>query len=193
MCYSNSTMKKLLLGFATLTLLGAGCAGVLTGKPVTGEWALAFDMPEGWVMVQPYQASATPINIDGDIEATDSEVYVQSTSAHILTGGVGIEEDRASLFGDYLTYDDSWTQIQVLRLDPRRVIPGEAEDLGDGFFKETLCEEGGECTQYGASRFVYYLKTEGTNYKFTVLSSNADMTDAEEVILSAQVVEETVE
>ncbi len=185
-------MKKIALFLLAFVFVGAGCASSLGNKTVQGEWTLAFDLPEGWVMVQPYQPSDTPINLGGDIEPTDSEVVLQSTSAHILTGGVGIEEDRVSLFGDYLTVEDAWTQISVTKLDTRRVIPSEAEDLGDGFFKETVCEEGGECTQYAQSRFVYYLKTDAANYKFMVLQSNQDITVAEEVIFSAEVVEEVL-
>ena len=186
-------MKKFLLSFLSLALLGVGCSSLGGQQVVQGQWTLAFDLPDGWVMVQPYQPADTPINVGGDINALDSEVVLQSTQQHILTGNVSIDEDREVLFGDYLTTDDAWTKISVLKLDNRRLIPSESEDLGNGFFKETVCEEGEDCTVYNTSRFVYYYHTDAAKYKFTVQQANADLQDAVDVIMTAQVVEEVLE
>ena len=161
-------MKKVFSIALALVLVGAGCTSLGGNKVVTGDWSLAFDLPNDWVMVQPYQPSDTPINLEGDIDPTDAEVILQSTPNHILTGGVGIDDDRLELFGEVLTVEDSWTQISVTRLDPRRLIPSEAEDLGDGFFKETLCDAGEDCEIYNRSRFVYYLQGEDIIYKFGI-------------------------
>lgn len=167
-------MKKVFLFALSLVLVGAGCTSLGGNKVVEGDWSIAFDLPNDWVMVQPYQPSDTPINLDGEITPTDAEVYLQSTDLHILPEGSGqIEEDRVELFGEIVESD--FTRISVLKLDPRRVIPSESEDLGDGFFKD------GE---------IYYFETEDAKYKFTILSEGQSTDEAVEVIVSAQVVGE---
>lgn len=169
-------MKKYLFSLFAFAFIGAGCAaGGGANSVVQGEWTLTFDLPNGWVMVQPYQPEDTPINLEGDIQPTDSEVILQSTDKHILPEGGEIDEDRLPLFGD-ITQND-YIQISVLKLDPRRIIPSEAEDLGDGFFKD------GD---------VYYYKTPDANYKFTITAVGRDVQEAVDVIMTAQVVEETL-
>jgi hypothetical protein len=170
-------MKKVFSIALALVLVGAGCTSLGGNKVVTGDWTLAFDLPNDWVMVQPYQPSDTPINLEGDINPRDSEVILQSTANHILPAGSGeIEEDRLGLFGEVVTSD--YLQISVLKLDPRRIIPSESEDLGDGFFKD------GE---------VYYFDTGEEKYKFTIKADGLDESAAVDVIMTAQVVEETIE
>jgi hypothetical protein len=75
----------------------------------------------------------------------------------------------------YISLSDS-TQIRVSRLDPRRKVPSEAEDLGDGFFKDNAD---------------YYLKTETVNYKFILKGQDLDL--ATEIVLSAKQVTVPVE
>ena len=162
-------MMKYLLGFFALLLVGAGCLG-FGGKGVEGEWALSFDLPDEWVMMRAYSETGSAANALIEIERTAAEVVLQTTSSHIFTSEK-LPEDLEQ-YGDYVTED--YLKVSVLRLDPRRIIPSEAEDLGEGFFKE--------------SDTVYYLKAEEENYKFTVHAEGREPTDALEVIRTAEVV-----
>lgn len=185
--FQNESMKKLLLAFGLLVVVGAGCVslGKLGGqKVVDGKWLLAFDLPTPWVMVVPYQSPSNKAVVPSDaVERKDNEIFLQSTAKAILLGG--ISPDAAVPADSYVGLDGNLL-IKVSQLDPRRVIPSEAEDMGDGFSKVKLCDDGGDCQIGGRHNYDYYLKTEATNYKFSVYGD--DINQAEQIITSAQVV-----
>lgn len=164
-------MKKLLFALVGVVLLGAGCFG---GKTVEGDWWLAFDLPNGWVMTQDYAVRNEDTDqFSLDVSREDAEVVLQSTDQPILF-----------VNGEYSTND--FSRIRVLQLDQSRIIPRDAEDLGDGFFKEDMCatDEGENCGEYG--QFRYYLETETAKYQFIVEHAGDTANETEDVILSAQ-------
>ncbi|MEK7183029.1 MAG: hypothetical protein AAB776_00155 [Patescibacteria group bacterium] len=185
-------MKKVILALGLLLAVGGGCVslGKLGGdKVVEGDWSLAFDLPSGWFMTAPYQSPNTEAVVPTQsVEKLDNEIYLQTTDKAILTGGVGAE---ASVPADsYVTLEGN-SQIRVSRLDPRRVVPSEAEDMGNGFSKVKLCDDGGECEIYGHHNYDYYLETEDAIYKFIVYGQ--DINQIEDIIKSAEVVTATDE
>ncbi len=151
-------MKKLFLFAATIALLGAGC---LTKAPATveGDWVLAFDLPKGWVMVAPYQDEE--VDLEKGITRTDSEVWLQSS-------------------------ESVKPAIKVTHLDSHRLIPEEAESIGDGFFRVTVCDEtqGMECL--GVEPYEYYFETQESKYKFIVDTEETSLTTIDEIIMSAK-------
>ena len=166
-------------------MLGVGCkpisqvatiddvanSGVSVDKPttvVTGSWYLNFDLPKDWVMVAPYN-EAVPNDITKVPVTSDmTDVVVQSTNKIVaLTGSSDLEKDT------FVT--DDYSYIRTFRLDKHSVIPAEATDIGNGFFK---LEKGVNVT--------YYLKGKGSNYKFIVYWDNADLKVIEKVVTSAK-------
>lgn len=183
-------MKKLFATFAAaLVLLGAGCADriPLISDPepetVSGNWVLVFDLPEGWVMVEDYsEPRTTPAFPSLDVTHDQPDVIIQSTSKAIVAGGIAPD---ASV--DAATYVSSdFTQIRAFHLDERRIVPSEAEDLGDGWYRLKLCEDGEDCTIYGQHNYDYYYVTETAKYKFSITTNGQDVSDAVDVIQSAQ-------
>lgn len=168
-------MKKLLLTLGLLIAVGGGCVGALGDKfggdkTVEGDWHLAFDLPDGWVMAVPYDEPDSEAIVPDQAIARDlNEVYLQSTDKAVIADGS--TPDAAVSTDTYVT--SGYTQIRVTQMDTRRVIPSEAEDLGDGFLKLD-----GD----------FYLKTESANYKFDIRGDDTDQ--AEDIILSAEVVNE---
>ncbi|HCC83460.1 TPA: hypothetical protein DEP96_01270 [Candidatus Uhrbacteria bacterium] len=182
-------MKKLLSvgGFLAvgLVMLGFGCAPISqvatiddvansdesVNKPaevVTGSWYLTFNLPKDWVMVPQYdegvQKDVTSVPVTSDM----SDVVVQSTNKIVaLTGASTLEKDT------FVT--DDYSYIRVFRLDKHAVIPAEATDVGNNFFK---LEKGVNLT--------YYLKGKGSNYKFVVYWDEADLKEVEKVVVSAK-------
>lgn len=153
-------MKKLLaLSFAmAFVLLGAGCK---PSEPtvVEGPWTLAFTLPEGWEMVRPYNAEKP--NPPAEIKKDDSEVWLEVS-----------KDDR----------------ISVIHLDPRRVLPREAEDLGNGFIKYDPCvyDEDKESCMKGEPDAEYYLQTSEGKYHFKVMVQERSLAEAEKIVLSAK-------
>lgn len=175
-------MKKILLFAATIALVGAGCLGG-GNKPVEGDWVLTFDLPKDWVMVGPYNLDS-PIDLEGEIERTDAEVWLQSTDTFVYpSSGAGLSDDQLAEYGiDEILYTD-FSLVKVTHLDSRRLIPEEAEDLGDGFYRVKLCEDGEECQIGGAHNYDYYYETENGKYKFDITGYTDKV---EDVIFSAQ-------
>ncbi|MBI1908429.1 hypothetical protein HYS28_03360 [Candidatus Uhrbacteria bacterium] len=182
-------MKKLLIGtLVVVAMLGAGCRGdeqgsgnVTTGEDgtvrapeqaVEGAWYLAFDLPKDWVMIPHYNEDVAPAPSEDDVSTDLSDIVLQSTDkVVVLTGESELEE------GSYVT--DGYTYIRVFRMDKRSVVPGEAEDIGDGFFK---LEKGVNLT--------YYFTGQGATYKFVVYQDEQEQATAEDVVLSAKEVTE---
>ncbi|MDP2631240.1 MAG: hypothetical protein Q8P30_00550 [Candidatus Uhrbacteria bacterium] len=188
-------MKKLLFGVSALVLAGVGCLGLGsdTSEEVKGGWLLSFDLPDGWVMVAPYSLDQ-PIDFGTDITPLDSEVYIQSTGGQIYpsSGAIPNQEDLdgTGLIVDDLILDD-YIRISVSHLDPRRLIPEGAEDLGDGFYKEKICEDNEDCRIGGALNYNYYLETEDGKYKFVTVMIDRTIEEVEGVIFSAREVTAT--
>lgn len=176
-------MKKLFIGSLALVLLGAGCFGAgqePEPEVVTGQWHLNFDLPEGWVMTD-YYSDGDVVDLNANITAEDTDIYVQSTDKTILRGGaaVGAIED---LTEDQLEGQD-YLLIHVLRLSTRRVIPSDGEDIGSGIMKVQVCEDGEDCRIGGAATHEYYYQSETNPYQFKVYHVGSyTLEDAEDVI-----------
>lgn len=178
-------MKKLLLASFAIVLVGAGCFGgggeeKKAPEVVEGDWVLALDLPDEWVMTSPYKDGES-INLDNKIEKLDAEVYLQSTNLTILRGGNLPEELEES--GSYVT--DNFVFITVTHLDERRIVPSEAEDLGNGFSKLDPCDEVEDCGGAGAPAMKYYLQTETGKFQFNAHVRGHELSEAEAVILTA--------
>jgi len=174
-------MNKVFLAFATLIFLGAGCIpGIGKVTPVEGKWALAFDLPQGWIMASPYDVnSKKPVN-EG-VKRADNAVVVQSTDKKLCYGGITCEDTTA------VAPTDKDVKIYATKLDSRRVIPKDnAEDLGNRFSRVKICEDNEDCRIYHAGNYKYYLETDGDDYEFTY---SGDTATADKVIRSAKVVE----
>ncbi|MCR4312574.1 MAG: hypothetical protein NUV56_04810 [Candidatus Uhrbacteria bacterium] len=182
-------MKKLLIGTAAaLLLLGAGCASRIPilggGDSVEGMWNLAFDLPEGWAMVRDYEAPRYSMVVPTeDVSRDHTDVIIQSTTKAIVTGGISPEAtvDAATYVGE------DYTLIHAYRLDQRRVVPSEAEDLGDGWYRLKLCEDGEDCMIYGQYNYEYYfIAGSGAKYKFSIITEGQDPARAIETIQTAK-------
>lgn len=173
-------MKKFLLAFATLVFLGAGCIpGLGKTSPVEGKWALAFDLPQGWIMASPYDVNSK-VPISQDVKRDDSSVVVQSTDKKLCYGGITCEDATA------VKPTDKDVKIYVTQIDSHRVVPKDnAEDLGNHFSRVKICEDNEDCRIYNAGNYKYYLETDGDDYEFTY---NGDTASADRVIRSAKVV-----
>ncbi len=157
-------MKKILLLLGVLALTGAGCL-----NQVKGDWYLAFDLPDEWVMVPAYSEGTMKVDLDG-VNLDDDEVYLQSSSLHMIYDDSEVPEEFVEEVGEVQRED--MTRISVLRLSSRRHLPDGAEDLGRGFYKS------------GDS---YYFEAEsGDKYLFTVEQIGQDISVAEDVIFSAE-------
>ncbi len=182
-------MKRLLFaaGTAVLLMTGAGCSsGIMssiTGSDtVEGKWDLAFDLPSGWVQVEGYAQPNTELpTLSEDVNHTMEMITLQSTNkpiARTTTPAASISVES------YVT--TNYTKIDVDTLDPRRAIPKDAEDLGNGFFKAAPVVK--DCVP-GSCTTTYYFKTaDGAKYMFTVWVNGQDESAARSVILSAKVV-----
>jgi len=176
-------MKKMILGFCALVLLGAGCT--TPGSTVEGDWFLAFDMPDEWVMVEHYKMGSEAMSLEEGVNLEIFDVVIQSTDMGVYTSsGYMPEDSQLEEIGGVVT--ENFTYIRVLKIDSRRVVPSEAEDLGNGFYKEQLCEDGGECQIGGQSNYQYYFVTEDAKYQFMITQRDQDLEVAEGVILSAR-------
>lgn len=170
-------MKKLFLAFAVLLVAGAGCMNRdFTHQEVSGAWALAFDLGEGWVMVAPYdEDSRLPMN--AAITHTDSSVVLQSQNVKLCYAVDGVCDDATAVAPGIRD-----ARVYVTMLDPHRKVPSEAEDLGNGFSRVELCEDNGACRAGGKGNYTYYYADEAGNYAFDYYGNTEE---AEHVILSA--------
>jgi len=165
---------SLVLG--VLVLAGAGCAASgmissLSGDAnVEGKWKLAFDLPEGWAMVKEYdEPRIDAVTPSQEITHDLSTVILQNTSKAIVEGG--LPKDTVSS-DTYVT--SAYTMIRADRLDPRRIIPKDAENLGNGFFL--------------AEGKYYFQSSTGEKYQFVVTNNGGSEETARAIILSAKVV-----
>jgi hypothetical protein len=169
-------MKKFFLSLVVGVMIfaGAGCVGSKLTSPfsqneeVEGVWRLAFDLPSGWVMVKEYDAPRKEAVMPSQNVTRDlPTVIVQSTAKAIVKSGM---PDAAVSNETYVT--SSFAQIRVDKLDARRVIPSDAEDLGNGF-------------SFADGKY-YFLTASGEKYQFVITTNGEDDAAARSVILSAQ-------
>lgn len=176
-------MKKLFIGSLALVLLGGGCLGGGQGsepEAVTGQWHLNFELPEGWVMTD-YYSDGEVIDLESNITAEDTDIYLQSTDKTILRGGAA-EGPVADLTEDQLAGSD-YLLIHALRLSTRRVIPSDGEDIGNGIMKVEICGEDEDCRIGGAATHEYYYQSATNPYQFQVyFGGSYTLEDAEEII-----------
>lgn len=156
-----------MIGVFAFSLLGFGCGGGSSASEV-GPWWLSFDMPSGWAMYANYSKSiADPSTLNIERKLTD--VIIQSTTLPIVLPGKSAGDEVTSFV------DKDFTHIRVYRYDVNLTkIPGDAEDIGNGFYK--LAKD---------DKVTYYLKGQYGNYKFVITQDGRDIAEAEKVILSA--------
>lgn len=172
-------MKKLFsaLAIGSMVVMGGGCAAsnvissIVGNDTVEGKWRLAFDLPDGWVMVTEYdEPRENVVTPDQGVTHDMPTVILQSTEKAIVQGSA---PDAALVpVETYVTRD--YSSIRVDRLDARRIIPKDAEDLGNGF-----------STSEGK---YYYVSLSGEKYQFVITTDDKDLTDEIAVILSAEIV-----
>ncbi|MFA5945793.1 MAG: hypothetical protein WC802_02700 [Patescibacteria group bacterium] len=159
-------MKKIVLAFVALVLAGAGCVPV-ANKPIDGKWRLAFDLPSGWVMVEPYSVPGKTEKLkplDENVKRDDSEIYLQSLDKAICWTGGNCAEGSAT----------EGEQIKASALDSHRVLDlKELKDLGNGFYVRLDKAD------------TYYLVTDSAKYQFNAVG---DAEALKKIILSAKVV-----
>lgn len=171
-------MKQFFLAFTAIVLVltGAGCAAsnlwssMSGSENVEGPWRLAFDLPEGWVMVKEYDEPRNEAITPSQTVSHDLEtIILQSTEKAIVESGTPKDSVSAET---YVTSE--YTMIRVDRLDARRVIPSNAEDLGNGF---------------SVAEGKYYFQTSsGEKYQCVVTNNGGDENLAKTIILSAKLV-----
>lgn len=174
--------NALFLLLVGLVLVGFGCAespsvtpstsgngtALLPDVKVEGVWHLAFNLPEGWVMVPQYIEDEDKAPTAVEVNNQMADVVLQSTDKIIaLTGTSTLPE------GTFVT--DGYTYIRVFRMDKSTIIPAEAQDMGDGYSRLI---QGVNAT--------YYYRGEYANYKFVVYQDEQERSVAEAVITSAQ-------
>jgi len=166
-------MKKIIVLIFGLVLIGGGCFGA--NKVVEGDWWLAFDLPDDWVMTRDYNLATddTPDAFFQSVNRERFDVILQSSSEPIQKEGEG-----------YST--ENFSRIHVIQMDERRVIPSESEDLGNGFFRNDICAEVEDdaCADFGT--YEYYLEINGSKYQFKVIHVGTAAEQTEDIILSAQ-------
>jgi len=182
--------KPIIYALCALLLVGFGCssspADDETTSDTSSDWWLGFDLPEGWVMVRHYSWDQL-ISEQEPIDTSLTDVVLQSTDKNIIqsSGWWPDDEQFEELGGEDQFTGEDYTHIRVVRFASNSVIPSEAEDLGDGFYRVEMCEEGEDCTIGGSSRYEYYLELEDNKYKFYISQRDQDLSVAEEVIFSA--------
>jgi hypothetical protein len=81
-----------------------------------------------------------------------------------------------------------YTAIRIFRLDSRRVIPKDAEEVEKNIFRVKECEDGESCTERDAHNYVYYYAKGDEKYKFIIYSDEDKEQEAIDVILSTKAV-----
>ena len=175
-------MKTIVLAALALVLLGGGCVG--SPSEVSGKWRLAFDLPEGWVMVKNYRQDSNSVpELSEDVNRNLADVVLQSTSLPVYTGGIALD---ASVDANAYAMDD-FAFVRAFRIDARRIMPADAEDLGNGWLRVKLCEPDEDCTIYGAHNYTYYYEApSGDKYMFNITTSGQTADQAITVIMSAE-------
>ncbi|MFH1711845.1 MAG: hypothetical protein ABH846_01245 [Patescibacteria group bacterium] len=181
---------KIIASALGIILLGAGCLGgggtdspdnndTDTDGTAASNWDLAFDLPEGWIVSSDYSEGSIMPSAEG-ISPELTDIVIQSTDKNIMLKeieDIELSEDQIET--------ESYTRIQVYRYTPRKSVPDNAEDLGNGFYKAEFCKEGDACDVGGRTRYDYYFRTEHNLFVFLIHQKNQDIQAAEGVILTA--------
>lgn len=171
-------IKKILFVSAlSLVFIGAGCFGGQRDE----RWALSFDLPEGWAQYAEGEQdfAGSP---EGEISPQDPEITLQSTADAINLEG---ESDRASFEGQSVRTED-FAVIRATRLDERRKISDDAEDLGKGLFRESRCKEDDPCRAEGVHEYRYYFVNGESKYQFVIITNGRTADEAVKVIESVK-------
>lgn len=177
--------------FAAVILMGAGCAGAGGGsvdvdeQPLArGAWQVLFDLPENWVMVAPYDVddNVPPAMTDWDA----NEVVIQSTGKLILRTSGGTEENTEK--DPSMVEQGDAVKITVRRIDPRRVVPSEAEDLGNGLRRVVDCDPAVAESPCTSLQSTYYFTVSENRYeaKSMIYGTTWSAADIEQILASAQ-------
>ena len=156
-----------------MVLAGAGCAwgGGAKNESVSGKWFLSFDLPEGWIMAEEYDAPRTEVvTPNQEVNQGMKTVVLQSTNKAIVPNG---QAPTAEVSADTYVLEN-FTIIDVYKLDPRFVISKSAEDLGNGFA--------------AADGKYFFTAPDGSRYQFVVKTNSQSDEIAKKVILSAKLV-----
>ncbi len=182
-------MKKIFALLFGLVLVGAGCSG----STAEGDWYLAFDLPNDWIMTQAYREGDKEEGVDATRDHV--EIFLQNVDAHMIFGGSEPDAEEASRLLRDIVRDDM-IRISVSRLDERRIIPSEAESLGEGWYRLAPCSETPDdegCVDDGTT-MTYYLEADsGDKYLFRVSVRGHEISEAEVVLMTAEEVTLEVE
>ncbi len=180
-------MKKLFTTIGLVLLMGAGCMGSFgsdaQSEPERETWWLTFDLSSEWVIAPAYDDEQL-IDVQDAIRKEVNEIYIQNTSKNIwLTEGQSpTEEEIQKLGGDEAIVYEDFTLIHIMRLDKRRVLPEEREQLQANFSRIQVCDT--ECTS-GQGEFRYYFEGEKENYQIDVYQKGQELAVAEDIIFTA--------
>lgn len=172
--------KAVLVAVVGLILAGFGCQTKPEGpiqtapdgtmlKPtetVEGVWFLNFDLPTGWAMVPEYDEADTAAPTEAAVTNQMTDVVLQSTESTIDLDGENVKEGAVT---------EGFLYARVYRMDKRTGIPEGAEDMGNGFYR---VNKGVTVT--------YYFQGNLATYKFVVYWNNRELSEFEEVIMTAQ-------
>lgn len=171
------------------------------------EYPLQFDLPKGWIMTEGCtitvdgkeqrvgcaeniagieSQSELPV-LDRSIDAQATTVYLQNTNLLPLFGGIA---SNNGVENAYQSNDVALiTVTRVTNADVLMGRRGETVDMGDGFYKVTICDvevSGPECGMYGQWSHEYYFVGETGTYRMEVSSTWSGGAEAiEEILLSA--------
>lgn len=178
-------MKRILLAsLFALVLVGFGCAG---GGARDDRWRISFQLPENWVMYG--SGDRGYVSQPGaEITKETSEIVLQNTKDALYPIYGGPVKEGVTEFGGMPIRTTGYTAIRVLRLDSRRVISKDAEEVAKNLYRVKECEEGEPCTERDAYQYVYFYEKGDEKYKFIIYSDEGKEQDAIDVILSAKAV-----
>lgn len=171
------------------------------------EYPLSFDLPRGWIMTEGCTAvvdgeersvdcgyNVVSIETPAELPVLDrttvspdaTYVYLQNTVRLPLFGGIAPNE---AVEDAYQSSDVA--VITVAKVDGEDILTGSIEevtDLGEGFYKATICDvvANPECQMYGQWVHEYYFFGETGTYRMSVTSTLSGGAETiEKIILSA--------
>lgn len=173
-------MKKIIFTLAlSFILVGAGCSS----NRVEGDWYLNFDLPEEWTM-SVRSTGDFYNNLHQQITRDLNEILLQDNQDLVYIG----TDEEIPTSEDFNVRTENFTFIEVTRLDERRLIPREAEEISLNIFRNQLCGyEGRDCRdlQY---EFEYFFEKEDRKFRFIITGDNIDQSTIENIITSSRLV-----
>lgn len=157
-------MKKLLAIFGTLVLLGAGCAAGTNPATEYNDWRIGFNLPEGWAMVESYTEGESAVGTN--VKPSNPEIFLQSSSLHHVYRYDSLTESQLAKVGEVEAGDRM--RITVQEIDERRLIPSEAQEVGEDMYRNIRCEDE-SCTGANTLPVEYYKEfPSGARYLFLI-------------------------